>query len=174
MFAVFEDLEQQAAGLRLAERDVEVAELSVAEYSRIGFAERVHASLGREVALRLVGGHQVSGRLQRCGLDWLLLVDGTREWVVRSAAVATASGLASRADSQETWSVVDRLTLRSLLRRLSVESARCVVHFVDQSVLRGQVRRVGHDFVELYVGEAGSGSLQLVALGSVAALQEQP
>ena len=38
MFAVFDDLEQQAQGLHLAERDAEVADLTVAEYSRVSLA----------------------------------------------------------------------------------------------------------------------------------------
>ena len=63
MFAVFDDLEQQAAGLHLVERDAEVADLTVAEYSRVSLGARLHASLGDELRLRLVGGHVVSGRL---------------------------------------------------------------------------------------------------------------
>ena len=67
MFAVFDDLEQQAAGLHLVERDAEVADLTVAEYSRISLGARLHASLGLELRVRLLGGHQLSGRLARVG-----------------------------------------------------------------------------------------------------------
>ena len=40
MFAVFDDLEQQAEGLHLAERDAEVADLTLAEYTRVTLAAR--------------------------------------------------------------------------------------------------------------------------------------
>jgi len=178
VFAVLEDLEQQAAGLRLAERDAEVAEMTVAEYSRIGLAERVHASLGRELGVRLVGGHQVAGRLARCGPDWLLLADGPEQrsvqWVVPTRGVTTVSGLAARADSEETWPVADRLSLRSVLRRLAAESAPCVVHLVDGSQLRGRLGRVGRDFVELHPGDGLERGPLAVPLDAVAALREQP
>jgi hypothetical protein len=171
MFAVFEDLEQQATGLHLVERDAEVADLSVAEYARIGLGARLHASLGRELRVRLVGGHQVSGRLARVGEDWLLVVEGSSEWIVRYEGVLTLTGLSPRANSEETWSVMDRLTLRALLRRLSSASESCLVHFVDDQRIDGRVGRVGRDFFELYVGEVPQRSLQVVPTASVSALQ---
>ena len=173
MFALFEDLEQQAAGLHLVERDLEVAELTVAEYSRITLAERLHASLDHDLRVRLVGGRQVAGRLARVGADWLLLVDGAAEWVVRTAGVVSIAGLSARADHEETWSVVDRLSLQALLRRLSADSAACLVHLVDDQQLQGRIGRVGKDFVEIHVGEGAGRSVQVVQVETVTALQEQ-
>lgn len=173
MFAVFDDLEQQAAGLHLVERDAEVAAMSVAEYSRISLAERLHASVGDDLRVRLVGGHQLSGRLARCGPDWLLLVDHNAEWIVRSEGLVAVTGLSRRADSEETWSVVDRLTVRSLLRRLAVDSVSCLVRFVDDQQVHGRIGRVGQDFVELHVGEGTGRSVLVVPLHAVTALQEQ-
>ena len=171
MFAVFEDLEQQAAGLHLVERDAAVADLSVAEYSRISLGGRLHASLGRELRARLVGGHQVSGRLARVGEDWLLLVDRSAEWIVRYDGIVTLTGLSPRANSEETWSVMDRLSLRAVLRRLSSASEPCLVHFVDDQRIDGRVGRVGRDFFELYVGEGQDRSVQVAPLATVSALQ---
>jgi hypothetical protein len=173
MFEVFDDLEQQAAGLHLLERDAEVAEMSVAEYSRISLAERLHASVGQHLRLRLVGGHQVTGRLTRSGPDWLLLVDRGAEWIVRCEGIASVSGLSQRADSEETWSVVDRLTIRSLLRRLSADSVGCLVRFVDDQQVQGRIGRVGQDFLELHVGEGDGRRVHVVPLHAVVALQEQ-
>src|SRR3954447_1263902 len=109
MFAVFDDLEQQATGLHLVERDAEVADLTLAEYSRVSLAARLHASAGRELHVRLLGGRLLSGRLARLGEDWFLLVDGSTEWVVRHSGVATVGGLSSKAHGEDTWSAVDRL-----------------------------------------------------------------
>ena len=115
MFAVFEDLEQQAEGLQLAERDAEVADLTVAEYSRISLAARLHASLGLDLRVRLVGGHVVAGRLSRVGDGWLLLVDGRPSGSCAARACSRVAGLSARADNEDTWPVIDRLTLRAVL-----------------------------------------------------------
>ena len=171
MFAVFDDLEQQAEGLQLVERDAEVADLTQAEYSRLSLASRLHASLGRDVRVRLLGGHVVAGRLARLGEDWLLVVDGASEWVVRHEGVAAVSGLSTRAHSEDTWPVIDRLTLRAVLRRLSMAQDTCVVHFCDDQRVEGRVGRVGQDFFELNVGEAGDRLVQAIPNTAVSALQ---
>ena len=174
MFALLDDLEQQAEGMHLADRDADVADLSLAEYARVNLAARLHASLGLDLRVRLVGGHVVSGRLARLGEDWLLLVDRTAEWVVRHDGIATVSGLAHRADHEETWSVTDRLTLRTVLRGLSGAQERCLLRFVDGNQVEGRVGRVGSDFFELHVGEGPDASLQVVPVSPVAALQGRP
>ena len=112
MVTLFEDLEQQAEGLALAERDAEIADLTQAEYLRVSLAARLHASVGTAVRVRLLGGLSLGGRISRLGEDWFLLVDGAAEWIVRSEAVVSAAGLSPRALAEESWSVVDRLSLR--------------------------------------------------------------
>ncbi len=171
MFAVFDDLEQQAEGLHLVERDAEVADLTVAEYSSVRLSGRLHASLGCDLRMRLLGGRVVSGRLVRVGEDWALLTDHTAEWVVRHAGIATVAGLSPRADSEETWSVADRLSLRAVLRRLSAAGEPCLVHLVDAHQADGRVGRVGQDFFELHVGQGRDRSAHAVPVASVVALQ---
>jgi hypothetical protein len=171
MFAVFDDLEQQAQGLHLVERDAEVADLTVAEYSRVSLAARLHASLGQDVRCRLLGGRVIGGRLARLGEDWFLLVDGSSEWVVRHQGVATIGGLSGKAHSEDTWSVVDRLTLRAVLRRLAMADEPCLVHFCDDQQVEGHVGRVGRDFFELAVGEGAGRLVQAVPNAAIAALQ---
>jgi hypothetical protein len=174
MFAVFDDLEQQAEGLHLAERDAEVADLTVAEYSRISLAARLHASLGLDVRVRLIGGHVIAGRLSRMGDGWVLLVDRSAEWIVRCEGVLSVAGLSTRADNEDTWPVIDRLTLRAVLRRIATSGEGCQVLFVDDQQVEGRVGRVGRDFFELVVGEGADRVGQVVPLTSVAALQERP
>ncbi len=174
MFALFDDLEQQAEGMHLADRDADVADLSLAEYSGVNLAARLHASLGRVLQVRLLGGHVVGGRLARLGEDWLLLVDRTAEWVVRQAGIAGVSGLANRADHEGTWSVMDRLKLRTVLRGLSGRQEHCLVRFVDGSQVEGRVGRVGADFFELYVGEGREANVQVVPVAPVTAFQGRP
>jgi hypothetical protein len=171
MSAVFDDLEQQAEGLHLMERDAEVAELTLAEYSRVTLGSRLHASLGQDVRVRLLGGRVVAGLLTRLGEDWLLLDDGTSEWVVRYPGLVAASGLSTKAHSEDSWRVVDRLTLRAVLRRLAAAAELCQVHFCDDQQIEGRVGRVGRDFFELHVGEGADGIAQAIPLTSVTALQ---
>jgi hypothetical protein len=170
MFALFDDLEQQAEGLQLAGRDADVAELTMAEYSRISMGARLHASLGLDLRVRLVGGHVVAGRLARLGEDWLLLVDRSAEWIVRHNGIASVAGLSPRAHSEQTWSVVDRLTLRAVLRRLSGSNEPCLVHFVDAQQVAGRIGRVGRDFFELHATEGAATQVQVVPVEPVAAI----
>jgi small nuclear ribonucleoprotein (snRNP)-like protein len=171
MLAVFDDLEQQASGLHLAERDAEVADLALAEYSQVSLAARLHASLDRDVQVRLLGGRVVGGRLARVGEGWFLVVDAASEWVVLPQGAATVVGLSPRADSEDTFAVTDQLTLRSVLRRLASAGERCAVHLRDDRQLAGAIGRVGRDFFELAVGEGPGRSTQVVPTSSVAALQ---
>ncbi len=174
MFALFDDLEQQAEGMHLAGRDADVADLGAAEYSRVNLAARLHASRGMELRVRLVGGHVVGGRLARLGEDWLLLVDLSAEWVVRHDGIATVSGLARRADHQDTWPVTDRLTLRTVLRGFSATQEHCLVRFADRNQVEGRIGRVGGDFFELHVGEGQDASVQVVPVAPVVAFQGRP
>ncbi len=171
LFAVFDDLEQQAAGLHLGERDAEVADLTLAEYSRISLGSRLHASLDRELRVRLTGGHQVQGRLARVGEDWLLLVGPSSQWIVRHQGVVSLEGLSSRAEAEETWSVVDRLPLRAVLRGLASGAEPCLVQCVDDHRVQGRVGRVGRDFFELVVGEGRDRTVRVVPVASVSAIQ---
>ncbi len=171
MVALFEDLEQQADGLQLLERDAEVADLSQAEYARIALAARLHASVGDAVRVRLLGGRLVSGRLTRVGQDWLLLADQGSEWVLRTAAVTSLSGVSTRASHVDTWSFLDRLSLRSVLRRLGGDAEPVLVHLLDEQRLEGRVGRVGADFFELHVGHGADRGVEVVPVGGVAALQ---
>lgn len=172
MLGVMEDLEQQATGLQLLERDADVIALAAAEYAHVALAERLHASVGRDLRLQLIDGHQLTGQLLRTGEDWLLLAGTTTQHVVRLAALVSVTGLSERADHTSTWSVLDRLTLRSVLRRLSDDAVACTLGLVGGHQVRGRLGRVGLDFVELYAGEDVR-SLHVVPFAALVALQEQ-
>jgi hypothetical protein len=150
LLGLFEDLEQQAQGLHLLERDAEVAERSRAEYAQVEMASRVHASVGAQVVLGLVGVGTVEGLLVRAGADWCLVQTGNeREWVVRVAAVRSARGLSPRAVSEAARPVVGRLGFGSVLRGMAEAKAPLVVHHLDGSQTRGRLGRIGADFAEV-------------------------
>ncbi|WP_141014099.1 hypothetical protein [Nocardioides sambongensis] len=153
LFALFDELEQQAGALYAAERDAEVADRSRAEYQEVSLAGRLMASVDSEVTLGIEGVGAVTGTLERVAGGWTLLAARDQDWVVRLDAVATVEGASVRAIPAVAWSPVARLGIGSALRRLSEAGERCVVHLRDGSRHDGTLRRVGQDFCELVTGE---------------------
>lgn len=170
LFAVLDDLEQQAEALYDAERDAEVADRSRAEYGAVTLASRLMASLDIDVVLDVHGVGRVAGRVQRVATGWLLLGSGAGQWVVPLAAITSVGGASPRSVPEVAWSPVTRLGLGSALRRLSEAGERCLVHRLDGSTLDGVVRRVGQDFVEV---ELAPDRVELVAFSSIAAVQSR-
>ena len=170
LFAVLDDLEQQAESLYDAEREAEVADRSRAEYGAVTLASRLMASLDSSISLDLLGVGRVSGRLLRVATGWLLLETAAGQWVVPLEAVTSVGGASPRSVPEVAWSPVTRLGLGSALRRLSEAGERCLVHRVAGSPLDGVVHRVGQDFAEV---EVAPGRVELVAFGSIAAVQSR-
>jgi hypothetical protein len=173
---LFEDLEQQAAGIHLAERDAELADRARGEYAAVSFASRVHASLGREVALT-IGGEVVEGTLMQAGVDWCRLSGAGRTWLVRLAAVATARGMSARALPEAARPAVARLTFGSALHRLAEESAEVLLHVEAVGGLRVRVLRIGADFVEVEPSSAATpagGGTSTVLVPFAAVLAARP
>jgi len=167
---VFEDLEQQAAGMHLSERDAELADRARGEYATVAFASRVHASLGRQVVLTLSGGEVVEGRLTQAGVDWCVLVPsgGQAARLVRLAVVVAAQGLSARAVPEAARPAAARLGFGSALHRLVGDSP--VVHIapVAGGSLAVRVVRIGADFVEAEpAGTSGPASPVLIPFGGI-------
>ena len=155
LFAVLDDLEQQAEALYDAERGLELADRSRSEYQQVTLASRLMASVGADVALDVRGVGAVSGVLERVATGWCLVSGRGQDWIVRLAAVTSVRGVSERSSPEVAWSPVARLGLGSALRRLADAGERCVFHLVDGRLLDGTVRRVGADFVEVLSGEQG-------------------
>ena len=170
LFAVLDDLEQQAEALYDAERDAELVDRSRAEYQQVTLASRLMASVGQEVVLDVTGVGAVGGVLERVGHGWCLVTAGTQDWVVRLGAVAAVRGGSGRSVPEVAWSPVARLGLGAALRRVADAGARCVLHLVDGTTHEALVRRVGADFVEAVGAEGRS---VLVAFGALAAVQSR-
>lgn len=164
---LFDELEQQAAGLELERRDAEVDDRLRDEYAEVDLASRLHASVGRPVGFGLLGSGDVRGTLVRVGADWCLLeVDGPaapHELLVRQGALVVAHGLSERAVPAGARPVLSRLTLASCLRRLAESGERQVVGTTDGGRRTGEIGRVGADFVELW-DDAGTVQVPLRAL----------
>ena len=170
LFAVLDDLEQQAEALYDAERDAELADRSRAEYQQVTLASRLMASVGTPLRLDVTGVGTVSGTLDRVGAGWCLLSGHAQDWVLRLEAVAAVHGASDRSLPEVAWSPVARLGLGSALRRLADAGERCVLHLLDGTAHDALLRRVGADFVEAGVG---GGRTVLVAFSALAAVQSR-
>jgi hypothetical protein len=148
---LFEDLEQLAEGLHLAERDAELADRSRSEYAEVTFAARLHASVGASVTLAVSGVAALEGTLLRVGEGWCLLRTAlpAREWLVCQHAVTRAVGLSAQAVSAAARPAIGRLTIRSALRGVADARVEVVCHHVDGTEVSGRLARIGADFVEV-------------------------
>ncbi|TNM37540.1 hypothetical protein FHP29_17190 [Nocardioides albidus] len=171
LFALFDDLEGQAGALYAAERDLEVADRSRAEYQQVTLAGRLMASVGRTVTLGVLGVGTVTGTLERVADGWLLAASGDHDWVVALPAVTTASDVSERSVPEIAWSPLTRLSLASALRRIAEAGEPCLLHLRDGSRHEGLLRRVGADFCELVAGEGRR--TVLVSFAALAAAQSQ-
>ncbi|MFP5253196.1 MAG: hypothetical protein ACLGH4_05320 [Actinomycetes bacterium] len=169
LLGVFDDLEQQAEGLALAERDARVADLARAGYAEVDLLSRLRGSLGVLLHLRLAGAVGLSGTVLRVGTDWLLLDDGRHEWLVPTQALEEVRGLPDRAVADSARPITARLGLGSVLRSLASDALPVLVHRRDGQVVRGLVRRVGADFVELQGDEVAG--LAVVPWPAIAAVR---
>jgi hypothetical protein len=170
LFAVLDDLEQQADALFDAERAAELADRSRAEYGAVTLASRLMASVGAEVVLGVVGVGRVAGELQRLGTGWALLRGPGGDWLVHLAAVEEVLGASARSVPEVAWSPLTRLGLGSAFRRLGETGERCLVHLRSGTRAEGRVLRVGTDFAEVEVARE---RVQLVAFAAVAAIQSR-
>ncbi|GAA1924344.1 hypothetical protein [Nocardioides hwasunensis] len=156
LFALFDDLEGQAAAAWEADREAEIADRARAEYAAVTLASRLMATRGRDVALDLPHVGRIEGRLARVGEGWCLLSGSGQDWIVSVRAVAGVRGATERSVPEVAWSPVDRLGLRAALRRLADAEARCLVHLADGRRHEAYVERVGADFLECRtVADAG-------------------
>ncbi|WP_395693857.1 hypothetical protein [Nocardioides sp.] len=170
LFAVLDELEQQAEAAFGAERDAELADRSRSVYREVTLASRLMASVGAAVRLEVTGVGPVEGMLERVGEGWCLIGGSGQDWVVSLPAVTAVLGAGPRSVPEVAWSPVARLGLGSALRRIAEAGERCVVHLRDGTSYDVAPRRVGADFVDAVAGE---GRPVLLALASVAAVQSR-
>jgi hypothetical protein len=152
---MLDDLEMQAEGLHLADRAVEVGELSVAQYAEIELVGRLHASVGRQVHVGTTDGLEIHGRLTATGADWALVGDAVGVWFVHLSAVAVLRGLAPGSLPAEARPLTARLSLRSALRRFAEDRRPCTAHLHGGRALQGNLTHVGADFAILRQGMTG-------------------
>ena len=173
VLGMLDDLEMQAEGLQLAERAVEVGELSVAQYAEVELVGRLHGSVGRSVRVGTLDGLELYGRLTAIGADWFLVSDqhGGIAFVPLTA-VAVVDGLAASELPEAARPLTARLTLRSALRGLAEDRRPCTLHLRGGRTLSGNLIRVGADFA--VIRQSGTGEQLTVPLAAIGVVRGRP
>ena len=170
LFALFDDLEAQAAVLYDAEREAELADRGRSEYAGVTLASRLMASVGTPLRVQIAGVGVVDGELRRVGPDWLLLTAEHADWVVLTSALESVVGASPRSVPEIAWPRIASLGVGSALRRLADAAEPCVWHARDAGAHEGVVRRVGRDFVEVHLV---TGATCLLPWSGLAAVQSR-
>lgn len=171
------DLERQAEGLHLADREIEVAELARAQYAEVALTARLHAAVGSGLRARLVGDGEpvLAGIVEDTGLDWFALAcsgDRARTWIVATAGVVELDGLVDAAVPDTARPAASRLSIRAALRPYAEELELVVLRLVTGGVREGRLVRVGADFVELR--PEGRQEVVVVPIVTIAAVGVEP
>ncbi len=172
--ALLSDVEGQAEGLYLADREIEVAELTRAQYAEVTLTARLYAALGSSLRVRLAGdgGPALDGIVEDAGQGWftLLVRSGSRAttWVVAVSGVVELAGLVDAAVPDTARPAAARLSIRAALRPYAEEGDRVALRLLTGGVRQGRLVRVGADFVELLM--EGRGETVVVPLDAVAAV----
>jgi hypothetical protein len=149
---LFEDLEGQLGAAAREEREAHVQELTRAELAAVRLASRLRSSGGRAVAVTLVDGTTLTGRLVAAADSWFELTEAVRRHVVPVAGVAWIDGLAHGSEPEDARR---RLGLTHALRALARDRARVVVR-TSAGTLAGRIERVGRDHLDLDTGAGGT------------------
>jgi hypothetical protein len=157
---LFADLEGEFDAGKRAEQDAEIAEQTRAELAQVTFASRLRARVGAQVTIHVEGVGVLAGLLHRMGADFALLDTGTdapgTDLAVPLEAITAAESLPFDAQVDAGVSrVASRLPLRSVLRGLAADRAYVVVRRRSGESDGGTLARIGADFVDLSVHDAG-------------------
>jgi hypothetical protein len=169
---LFADLETDAIGLHQREQDLEIADRTRIELSRIPLSARLVAGVGATVELRVDAVGPLRGRIERVTSRWLLLSAESVQWVVSVHALLGVRGLPVRARTEGPVGAVElRLGWGSAWRVLAQDRWQLHVVRRDGSSLDAVADRVGEDFVELAVTSSDRRLRELVPFSAVVAVR---
>lgn len=145
---LFSDLEGQWEAEVRRDLDQEVADRTRRERATVGLFERLAASVGAEVGLRLVAGLPLRGVLSDVGDGWLLLGgdQGGQSALVPLTAVTAVTGLGPRATEAK---LARRFGFGYALRGLSRDRAAVALTDISAAVATGTIDGVGRDCFDL-------------------------
>ncbi len=148
---LFDDLEAQVEQADQAMLDTEVADRTRREMARVRLADRLRASVGESIVIRLMGLGSLTAVVESAGPDWVLVTERAGiETLLPLRAVLNVTGLGAQAAVPGSEGAVEaRLGLGYALRRIARDRSPVVVTLSDGSTARGTVDRVGADAFDL-------------------------
>jgi hypothetical protein len=146
---LFGDLEEQLAAQDRAAVESELADRTRQARGEVPFGDRLRASVGRPVTLRVAGAGQVEGVVHHVAEEWLLLGRGGSPVLVRHGAVLSAQRVSRHSTPTMGPAVAARLSLRSVLRGVARDRSPVRLRLVDGLLLEGTVDDVAHDHFDL-------------------------
>ncbi|MCT9870148.1 hypothetical protein [Paenarthrobacter aurescens] len=171
--SLFDDLEAQFSAERALKEESEITERSRVELAGIELGDRLRGAMGAEIKVVLHEGSIIRGELCHLGGEWLVLVEGARQWLVPHTSVLSYQGL-GRLARKPPPRMRQPAGIASALRALSRDRAELVVHLSvrvgDGYRLQGVIDRVGRDHFDLAVVAHG----ELRRAGNVAAVMTIP
>ena len=152
---MFADLEAQLAAAGQAGLESEIADRQRGESAAIEFSDRLRSQVGLKLKVHLdIPAGVLTGELAQLGSGWLLLQAAAGSHLVPLDAVRMVEGMNRFAVAEE-GNI--KLGLHAALRGLARD--RYPVHLqlrgVQSGALYGSIDRVGRDFLEFAVLEAG-------------------
>ncbi|MFI2563213.1 hypothetical protein [Paenarthrobacter sp. NPDC018779] len=140
-------------------QEAEITERARVELAQLALGDRLRGAVGHELVLVLVSGERIAGVLGHLGKDWLVISQGTRQWLVPWWSVSFLEGL-GRLVRKPSPGVGGSLVMASALRGLARNRAEVAVHVASAGqvsrVFEGVIDRVGSDHLDVAVtrGEA--------------------
>ncbi|BCW59457.1 hypothetical protein J2790_000932 [Paenarthrobacter nicotinovorans] len=182
--SLFDDLDAQFSAGHALSAESEITERSRVELAGIELGDRLRGAAGSVITLLLADDTVLEGVVRRVGGDWLVVAEGSKQWLVPFAAVLTFRGL-GRLALKPASTILGLPGIASVLRALAMDRSELVLHLVAPAgtavKIRGVIDRVGRDHLDIAVvrdGEArragNVASVMTVPFGAVAALCSYP
>ncbi|MGA7689688.1 MAG: hypothetical protein WCA29_10745 [Jiangellales bacterium] len=171
---LWDDLGAQADAWDRDDFDAEVDDRARVENASLTLMDRFRACSGRRLQVGVRGGRRFDGTLVAHGSDWVALqtdpLAGGMQVIVPTAAVLTVRGLGARAVPVAALGpVAGRVSLAMVLRRAAEGAQQVCLHLEDGRLLRGDVGRVGRDYVDVVDDDALTWSVVTGAIVAVTA-----
>jgi len=168
------DLVAQADAWDREDFDAEVDDRERVEAATITLMDRLRACSGRRLQVQVRGGRRWDGILVAHGSDWVALEgapdSGAWQVVIPEAAVLAVRGLSDRAvPAAALGPVAGRVSLAMVVRRAAQAAQQVCLHLDDGAVLRGDVGRVGRDYLDLVDDTGATWSVAADAIVGVTA-----
>jgi len=153
--ALFDDLEAQWSAQQAHQLEADVAQAVEWERAQILLVDRLRASVGMQLQLRLRGGSERSLLVHRVGADWVSGHAGAQSLLIPVGAIVSVEALPSRVQS-ETTPARRLLGIGTPLRALARSREAVTVEDPGGELGHGVITRVGADHLDVSVPGASA------------------